>query len=197
MIIELIAVVALQSEMTCFSVSSIDVDMINLFQLDLAYIPGCVDLDSPSPSLSVQLKIQRDEFTLTCAYSNLQLYNTLKLTCNCEQSDSSCQSYKHNNIYADIESSRRNLPESFTYNLIIYIIDDQNSFSQTIYLKSVTKINYVAVFVPISVAIAAGIVYLVFTKLKKKEKVERVVTPKTSAQIRTEIMVPVEGGVSV
>ncbi|CAL5971676.1 Hypothetical_protein [Hexamita inflata] len=196
MIIELIAIVALQSEMNCFSVSSIAVDMISLFQLDLAYIPGCVDLDSPSPSLSVQLRVQRDEFSLTCDYSNLQLQSVLKLSCNCEQSDSSCQSYKHTRIYADIESSRRNLPDSFTYNLQFTI----GSFSQSIFIKSTNKINYVAVFVPISIAIAAGIIYFVFTKLKKKEKVERVVTPKTSAQVQTQIMVPqimVEGGVSV
>ncbi|CAL5991793.1 Hypothetical_protein [Hexamita inflata] len=159
----------LQTEVDCFSSSSVSLSYQTLFGISIQYVQNCIP-NLVTPNIAINVQIMRPDLLISCTYDNLQLFSSLELNCQCEPNDSICESFRrqlNQNQYFQQELN------SFTVEIKVLVTENDQTFTQNIYFNNINEGNqlfmiFVAVLLIIALILLVFLLVHVYFKCTQK-----------------------------
>ncbi|CAL5971694.1 Hypothetical_protein [Hexamita inflata] len=168
----------LQTEVDCFSSSSVSLSYQTLFGISLQYAQNCIP-NLVSPNIYIDVRIMRPNMLISCSYDNLNLSANFELVCQCEQNDSVCESFRHklndNPTGFDRNQFFQQELSSFTVEIKVLVTENDLKFSQNIYFNLMNEGNqlfmiFVAVLMIIALILLVFLLVHIFKCTQKRIK---------------------------
>ncbi|CAL5971692.1 Hypothetical_protein [Hexamita inflata] len=164
----------LQTQVDCFSSSSVSLSYQTLFGISLQYAQNCIP-DLTNPNIIIDVRIMRPDMLMSCSYDNLQLNSSLNLNCSCEPVDSICKDYQktlnQNLIGINQNQFIQQELSSFTFEIQIQITEGDKTYSQSINLRTNSKApNLYFIFIGVVAMMALILLLFLFIHISFKCK---------------------------